>query len=375
MIQRDYYEILGVAKNASADEIKKSYRKLALKHHPDRNPNNKEAEEKFKEAAQAYEILSNSDKRAKYDQFGHSGVNQNTGHAGAGYSDINDIFENFGDIFGDLFGNKKQQRKKSGLSPKRGHDLSKNVEISLKDAYTGTTLDLGIYRYEECTSCRGTGCKLGASTSMCSSCHGQGEVSYRQGFFAFSQACSACAGEGYIIEAPCSTCRGQSRVQKFEKISDRNIPAGIFDGAEVRITGKGDAGIYGGETGDLYVKISIKSDKLFVRRDNDLVTKLVLTYPQLVFGCQVEIENIDGKKGTIKIPKGTQVGQEIIVAGKGFFDLKNKIYGNWVIVSQCHIPKTLNTNAKEILKKYSDEIGQDCNDSNSVSGFFKRFLG
>ncbi|MCK4265041.1 molecular chaperone DnaJ [Candidatus Babeliales bacterium] len=379
MSKRDYYKILGVSKNASSDEIKKAYRKLALKYHPDRNPDNNEAEDKFKEAAEAYEVLSHTEKKANYDQFGHSGVNSGPGGGASGFSNVNDIFESFGDIFGDLFGgNFRNQResRKSGLTPKRGHDLSKNIEISLKDAYTGITLDIGVYRYEKCEGCKGSGCKDGTSPSACSTCQGQGQVNFRQGFFAFTQACSSCDGEGYVVTSPCKTCKGQSRVQKYERISDRHIPAGVFDATEVRISGKGDAGVYGGSTGDLYVKISIKPDNFFYRRGNDLVTKLVLTYPQLVFGCQVEIENIDKVKGTLKIPKGTSVGQEIMIPGKGFMDLRRKIRGNLVIITQCDIPKKLNPSAKDKLKEFAENIGNSCQESSSgISGFFKRFLG
>lgn len=373
MAKRDYYNILGVSKESSAAEIKKSYRKLALKYHPDRNPDNKQAEDKFKEAAEAYDILSNPEKRKKYDQLGHAGMNQSGGQAG--FSDINDIFDNFSDIFGDLFGGRKKKKTVGSPIPKRGHDLAKQIDISLKDSYTGCSIDLNIYHYTSCNSCQGSGCKSGTKASACSTCNGYGEVSYQQGFFAFSQPCSDCRGEGFTILSPCQTCSGQSRIQQYEKIDGIKIPAGVYDGAELRLSGKGDAGIYGGSSGDLYIKISVSPEKHFYRKNNDLVTRLSLTYPQLVFGCQVEITNINGSKETIKIPRGTPVGEEIKLIGKGFPDIRNKVKGNLIVITECDIPKKLDNETKQSLKDYAERLGNQSQDSNGISGFFKKFLG
>ena len=300
-MKRDYYEILGVSKSASTNEIKKSYRKLALKYHPDRNPDNKKAEDKFKEAAEAYEVLSNQEKRQRYDQFGHAGM-----HSGTDYhhsTNINDIFENFGDIFSELFGGGSRKTRSrrtnyNGPSPKRGHDLSQQFEMSLQEAYTGTKKDIRVYHYVACDSCKGSGCRSGAKPTACSTCQGHGEVHYRQGFFAISQPCTTCSGEGFIISSPCATCRGQSRIQKYDTFSV-TIPAGIYDRAELRLSGKGDAGTFGGSGGDLYLHIYLLQDKNFYRQDDDLITHLNLTYSQLVLGCQVEIEGIDGSKKTL----------------------------------------------------------------------------
>lgn len=374
---RDYYEILGISKNASADEIKAAYRKLALKYHPDRNPDNKEAEDKFKEAAAAYEVLSDPDKRKRYDQFGHAGVDGQG--MGGGPQDMNmeDIFEHFGDIFGDIFGmgGQRQTRRKSGPTPKRGHDLSQELQITLKEAFTGTKKEIGIYQFVACPTCGGNGMDKGTSAQSCTRCGGTGQMQFKQGFFMYAQPCDVCRGTGYTIPHPCKTCKGQSRVQKFDKFTV-TIPKGIFHGAELRISGKGDAGVYGGATGDLFIHVMIQSDKTFSRIEDDLVCTIMLTYPQLVLGCQIDVESIDGSKEPIKIPKGCPVGEKIIVAGKGFQRLRNKSYGNLVVITNCHIPKKLSTDAKKLLVDYSEQIGTNTDhQEGSISSFFKKFLG
>lgn len=377
MSKRDYYEVLGVSKSATTAEIKKAYRKLALKYHPDRNPDNKEAEEKFKEAAEAYEVLSNAEKKQKYDQFGHAGFDGSMG-GGHGGMNMDDIFSQFGDIFGDIFGGsggQRQRRRSSGPVAQRGHDLYKEVTISLKQAYLGLKHEVSYYHFFACKGCDGKGPKKGTSTQTCSSCQGAGQMQYRQGFFMYSQPCSACSGQGYTIPTPCTDCKGQSRQQNYDKFSV-TIPEGVFDGAELRIAGKGDAGVYGGPAGDLFLKIKVKADKNFKRIDNDLVCNLTLTYPQLVLGAQVEIESIDGTKEIIKVPKGCPVGNKIIVAGKGFKKLRGNTRGNLVVIAQCHVPKKLTPQAKKLLKEYSDNIGTDTsNGENSIVSFFKKFLG
>ena len=377
MSKKDYYEILSIPKTASQDEIKSAYRKMALKYHPDRNPDNKEAEEKFKEAAQAYEVLSDAQKRKKYDQFGHSGVEgMGAGPGSPGGMDMDDIFSAFGDIFGDIFGGGfKQSKAKSGPVPKRGHDLHKSITITLKEAFTGIKQEVKYYRFFKCETCKGKGTQKGTSAKRCKECQGSGQITTRQGFFMYSRTCSSCGGEGYIIPSPCPTCSGQSRTQKYDKFTV-NIPKGIFDGAELRITEKGDAGIYGGSAGDLFLQINIIPDKKFKRVEDDIQVSVMLTYPQLTFGSQLEIENIDGSKVSIKIPKGCPVGKEIIIAGKGFQRLRGKGRGNLVVVTQCHIPKKLSPEAKVKLEEYAKIIGDKPEDSSStIAAFFKKFLG
>ncbi len=379
MAKRDYYEVLGVPKSAAAEEIKAAYRKLALKYHPDRNPDNKEAEEKFKEASQAYEVLSDAQKRQQYDQVGHANYEQMGGMGGhPGGMNMDDIFEQFGDIFGDIFGgggSRRQRSRKVGPEPKRGHDLYKEIEISLKDAFLGAKEEISYYHFFVCDTCSGKGMKEGTSVQKCKACDGQGQTQFRQGFFMYSQTCGTCGGEGFTIPSPCTACKGQSRKQLYDKFSV-NIPKGIYDGAELRIPGKGDAGVYGGPAGDLFIKVNIIEDKKFHRQEDNLVCTVMLTYPQLVLGSQVEIESIDGTKETIKIPKGCPVGEKIVLPGKGFTKLRGNVRGNLVVVAQCHIPKNISADAKKKLMEYSDLIGTDTsgNDS-SIMGFFKKFLG
>jgi len=376
MSKRDYYEVLGVSKSATAAQIKSAYRKKALKYHPDRNPDNAEAEDNFKEAAQAYEILSNDEKRKSYDQFGHSGVDGAMGNGANGFGQgmsMDDIFSSFGDIFGDIFGGRQEAR--SGPQAKRGHDLYKELSISLKESYTGTKQEIKYYHFFDCQTCLGKGTKPGTSTKQCVQCDGTGQINRRQGFFMYSQACGACGGNGYTIPSPCKDCSGQSRTQKFDKFSI-TIPKGIFDSAELRVPQKGDAGVYGGPSGDLFLKIQIMPDRRFKRVGDDLECTVMLTYPQLVFGAHVEIESIDGTKETIKIPKGCPVGEAIIIAGKGFSKRRGTSFGNLVVIPQCHIPKKLDAETKKILSSYAQKIGSAVKDGgSSIAGFFKKFLG
>ena len=385
MSKRDFYEILGISKSATTDEIKAAYRKLALKYHPDRNPNNKEAEDKFKEAAEAYEYLSDSQKRAQYDQFGHAGMGMGGGQSGFGGfgqgMNMDDIFANFGDVFGDIFGGKSAQSKKkrqapTGPTPQRGHDRQIELTITLKEAFEGIKKEVSYYHLFQCETCKGKGTEAGSKPTICQKCHGAGQTQYQQGFFMFSQTCAGCAGEGFIISNPCKTCSGQSRKQSYDKFT-LNIPKGIFNGAELRVSEKGDAGIFEGPAGDLFVRVLIQPSKGFNRINNDIECDVFLTYPQLVLGSQIEIENINGAKENVKIPKGTQIGEKIIIKGQGFPILRSTKRGDLIIIINCDIPKNLSDNAKSILKDYSNEIGTRIDDSSNsgISGFFKKFLG
>lgn len=380
MAKRDYYEILGVTKASDAAEIKKAYRKLALQYHPDRNPDNKEAEEKFKEATEAYEVLSDDKKRAKYDQFGHQGMN-----AGADYhnfNDINDIFGNFGDIFESFFGggggrgHGQQQRQRGEMAPLGGHDLVHELTITLKEAFLGCKKDAKIYHYTACETCDHTGCAAGTKPSVCTACRGAGQVTFQQGFFAMSQPCSTCRGNGVSIGSPCADCRGTSRIQKYDKMSV-NVPAGIYDGADLRIAGKGDAGAYKGPAGNLYIKIKVTADEHFFRRNNDLVTKITLTYPQLVLGAQLDVTGLDGEVHAVKIPKGCAVGTEISLPGKGFKNLRGVGAGNLIFITDCYIPKKTSSEAKDALLSYNEKLEAEKNtgESGGFFGFFKKFLG
>ncbi len=377
MSNKNFYDVLGVSKSATKDEIKTAYRKLAMKYHPDRNPDNKEAEEKFKEAAQAYEVLSDDTKRKQYDQFGHENYNNMGSGGGAHGMNMDDIFSNFGDMFGDIFGggNTRQKQRATGPRAKKGHDLHKEITLSLKDAFLGKKEEISFYHFFNCENCQSKGAQPGTQAQSCKTCKGNGQIHIQQGFFAFAQTCSACNGNGFTIPSPCTTCKGQSRVQKYDKFSV-TIPAGIYDGAELRIAQKGDAGIYGGPSGDLFLKIIVQPDKKFKREQDDLICSVMLTYPQLVLGCQIDIESIDGTKEALKIPKGCPVGERIIIPGKGFTRLRNKTHGNLIVITQCFIPKKISTQAKDLLTSYSDAVGNDAKeDEGTIMGFFKKFLG
>ncbi len=377
---KDFYEILGVARTASAEEIKAAYRKLALKYHPDRNPGNKAAEESFKEVSGAYEVLSDATKRKQYDQFGHAGADMGGGQGFGGFGgfgqgqDVN--MENIFDMFGDIFGGGAQQkrRKKSGPTPKRGHDLAKEITLTFEESFKGVKKDITYYHFVVCATCDGKAVEKGTSAHACKECDGSGQTTFRQGMFAYSQPCSNCQGLGYTIPSPCKTCKGQSRIQKYDTVSV-NIPAGIYDGAELRIAGKGDAGIFGGDYGDLFLKVAVMPHKQFKRVDDDLESAITLTYPQLVFGCQMDIETLDGEKETIKVARGCPVGERIIIPGKGFPKIRGKGRGNLVITTQCDIPKKLPSDAQESLEKYSELIGTKTNGAQvSITAFFKKFL-
>lgn len=380
MSKADFYNVLGVNKAATTDEIKTAYRKLAMKYHPDRNPDNKVAEEKFKEATEAYEVLSDSSKRTQYDQFGHAGMNGGMGGGHAGYShagnmNMDDIFENFGDIFGSMFnGGAAKSRRKKGPQPQTGLSLTKEIEITLKEAFLGTKKDIAYHHYFSCDACSGSGAKAGTSAQSCAPCNGSGEMHFKQGFFMYAQACGSCNGQGFVITSPCTECKGQSRTQRFDKFTV-NIPRGITDDAELRVSEKGDAGLYGGPAGDLFLRVRIKPDAVFTRDKDDLICHVMLTYPQLTLGCQVDVESIDEIKHSIKIPKGCPVGEKIIITGEGFQKLRGKTRGNLVIITQCFIPTKISTDAKKKLQEYSDLVGTQAHEDGFITSFFKKFLG
>ena len=377
MNKTDYYKILGVEKAATTDEIKVAYRKLAMKYHPDRNPDNKTAEDKFKEATEAYEVLGDTQRRSQYDQFGHAGMNNGMGggsHGHPGSMNMDDIFENFGDIFGSMFGGGAKRSRKKGPQPQAGLSLTKEIEITLKDAFLGTKKEIAYHHYFCCDGCQGTGARTGTSAQTCQTCNGSGEMLLKQGFFMYAQACGSCSGQGFTIPTPCSSCNGQSRVQRYDKFTV-NIPKGIFNNAELRVSEKADAGLYGGPAGDLFLRIQVKEDKIFKRDGDDLTCTVMLTYPQLTLGCQVDIENIDGTKHSIKIPKGCPVGEKIVIAGEGFQKLRGKTRGDLVIITQCFIPTKLSADAKKKLQEYADIAGNIASNDGFITSFFKKFLG
>lgn len=375
MNKENYYKTLGVEKSATTDEIKSAYRKLAFKYHPDKNPGSKSSEEKFKEITQAYEVLSDENKRAQYDQFGTVSDQPDGGFS---HSNMDDIFEGFSDIFGAMFGDQPRREKKSRAQ--QGHSLEKEIEISFKESFTGTKKEISYYHFVSCAPCKGFGTKKGTAPKNCSQCGGSGQMHKIQGVMMYMQTCPKCHGEGFEITDPCTSCNGQSRVQQYEKFTV-NVPAGIANSMELRVAQKGDAGIFGGNYGDLILHVRVAPDTTFKRSDDNLLSSVLLTYPQLVFGCQIEVESIDGTKHTIKIPQGCPVGKQIVIPGKGFAKLKSRgdNFGDFVITTKCHIPTKLSSQEKEMLGKYSTLIGTHVNapkgDEPSIVSFFKKFLG
>jgi molecular chaperone DnaJ len=374
MSKRDYYDVLGVAKNASDDEIKKAYRKLAMKYHPDRNPDDKTAEEKFKEAKEAYEVLSDADKRAAYDQFGHEGVNPQGGPGGfggfgggAGGFDFSDIFEG---IFGGAAGGGGRGRS----NVYRGADLRYNLEITLEDAARGTETKIRIPTLEECETCHGSGAKPGTQPSTCPTCQGHGQVRMQQGFFSIQQTCPRCHGNGKIIADPCGTCQGQGRVKKHKTLSVK-IPAGVDEGDRIRLAGEGEAGVNGGPPGDLYVQIHLKAHPLFKRDGDDLHCEMPVSFATAALGGEVEIPTLDGH-AKLKVTPETQSGQVLRLKGKGIKGVRSNAPGDLY----CHVvvetPVKLSSRQKELLREFESLSQQNNNPkAQSFMDRVKEFFG
>ncbi len=349
----DYYQILGVSKDADQSTIKKAYRKLAMKYHPDQNPGDKEAEEKFKEAAEAYDVLSDDDKRNRYDRFGKAGVSGAGGGGHPGFGDINDIFGAFGDIFGDFFGGATGGgRGRSANSPRRGSDLRYFLDVDLKDVIDGIQKEISFEAEDDCDDCSGTGAAKGTSPETCGACHGTGQVVRQQGFFQMSTPCSACRGTGQVIKNPCKTCRGQGRSLKRKKI-EVNIPSGVDNGTRLRLTGEGEGGYKGGPAGDLYVEIRVKNNHQFERQGTALYSQINVSYLQALLGGKVEFETLDGLV-EIDVPKGTQNETTLRVSGKGLPGLKRKTRGDLNLIVNVEIPKKLSSKEENLLREIAE---------------------
>ena len=309
MAKKDYYEVLGLSRQASNEELKKSFKKLAMKYHPDRNPDNPKAEDSFKEAKEAYEVLSDSNKRSAYDQFGHAGVDQSVGGGGAeGFSDFGD---SFGDIFGDIFGGKQSQRS----NVYRGADLRYNMEITLENAAKGTETKIRVPVLSTCKSCNGTGAKKGTEPTTCQRCQGHGQIRMQQGFFSVQQTCPDCNGTGKTIKNPCPDCNGTGRIKESKTLSVK-IPAGVDEGDRIRLSGEGEAGVNGGPSGDLYVVISLKEHSIFQRDGGNLHCEMPISFSTAALGGEIKIPTLDGT-AKIKIPPETQTGSAFRLRGKG----------------------------------------------------------
>ncbi|AXK39566.1 molecular chaperone DnaJ [Crenobacter cavernae] len=350
MAKRDYYEVLGLAKNASEDEIKKTYRKLAMKYHPDRNPDSHEAEEKFKEVKEAYEILSEPEKRAAYDQFGHAGVDQQAG-MGGGAGGFGGFGDAFADIFGDIFGGRAGGGGGGGRSNVyRGADLQYNLELSLEDAARGCERQLEFQVMEECDTCHGSGAKPGTQPKTCSTCGGHGQVRLSQGFFSIQQTCPTCHGSGKQITDPCGACHGGGRVRKNRKLNVK-IPAGIDDGMKIRNAGQGEPGTNGGPAGDLYVQIHLKPHPVFRRDGQNLHCEMPISFATAALGGEVDIPTLEGM-ARLKIPAETQTGKVLRLRGKGVKSVRGADYGDLM----CHVvvetPVNLTERQKELLREF-----------------------
>lgn len=348
MSKRDYYEILGVSKTANEAEIKKAYRALAVKYHPDKNPDDPAAEERFKEAAEAYSVLSDQQKRAAYDRFGHQGVGAGAGFGGfeGGYSNFDDIFEMFG--FGDMFGGRTSRR----TTVQRGSDLRYDLEISLEDAATGKDETLRIPRLEQCDECDGSGAESGTQPETCVTCGGSGQTRYQQGFFSVMRTCPNCAGRGRIIKSPCKKCRGQGRVER-ERTIEIKIPAGVETGSRLRVSGEGEAGVGGGPSGDLYVVIHVREHERFERQGADLYTAVPVTFAQAALGADISVDTLDSSE-TVKVPAGTQTGTVFRVKGHGMPNLGGRGKGDLFVAVTLMTPKTLTKEQRKLLEQLAE---------------------
>jgi molecular chaperone DnaJ len=353
---KDYYHILGVDRNAEDTEIKKAYRKLALKYHPDKNPDDKSSEDKFKEINEAYTCLSDPQKKANYDQFGTAegagaGFGFGGGGGGTGFGDFGDIFEDvFGNIFGDLGGRRRNR-------PQKGQDLRYDLEMSLKDTVFGTEKEINIPRWENCSTCGGNGAKPGTKPAICRTCNGTGQTKLQQGFFTIARTCGSCGGEGKTIDQPCSACRGQGKIRKERTVSLK-IPVGVDTGIRLKVSGEGEAGNHGGPPGDLYVVINVTPHPFFKRKGTDLHCEVPISFVQAALGGEIEVPTIDGTS-SIKVPGGTPSGKVFHLRGKGVPKLGGYGKGDQFITVFIDVPKKLTGRQKELLKEFAEISGDD----------------
>ncbi|WP_111642436.1 molecular chaperone DnaJ [Marinimicrobium alkaliphilum] len=375
MAKRDYYEILGVDRDVSAADLKKAYRRVAMKHHPDRNPGDKAAEDKFKEASEAYEVLSDAQKRAAYDQYGHAGVDQNAGMGGAGagaggFGNFSDIF---GDVFGDIFGGAGGGRGRGG--PSRGADLRYTLDLSLEQAVRGTTVQIKVPTLVACDTCDGSGAKKGTSPKTCTTCGGIGQVRMQQGFFSVQQTCPTCRGRGTIITDPCDACHGQGRKEETKTLSVK-VPAGVDTGDRIRLSGEGEAGMDGGPAGDLYVQVSVREHEIFTRDGNNLYCEVPIDFVDAALGGELEVPTLDGRV-KLKVPAETQTGKLFKLRGKGVTPVRGGATGDLLCRVVVETPVNLTSKQKDLLREFQNTTKGGKNSPRQRSWFdgMKNFFG
>ncbi|WP_044562523.1 molecular chaperone DnaJ [Azospirillum sp. B4] len=370
MAKQDYYELLGVAKTATADDLKKAYRKLAMQYHPDRNQGDKAAEQKFKEVSEAYEVLKDEQKRAAYDRFGHAAFENGGGRPGAGAGGF-DFGSGFADIFEEMFGDFMGGRRGGGQGPGRGSDLRYNLEISLEDAFKGTSTAVRVPTSVGCEVCNGTGAESGTQPVTCPTCNGAGKVRAQQGFFTIERTCPACSGAGRVIKDPCRNCGGQGRVRK-EKTLQVNIPAGVEDGTRIRLSGEGEAGARGAPPGDLYIFLAIAPHALFIRDGANIQCRVPIPMTTAALGGTVEVPTIDGSRARVSIPPGTQSGHQFRLKSKGMSVLRSSQRGDMYVTALVETPVNLNKRQQELLREF-EKAGEEKGGTHPESeGFFAK---
>lgn len=357
--KRDYYQVLGVPRDVDAGELKKAYRKLAVQYHPDRNPGDRDSEARFKEAAEAYQVLSDPEKRALYDRYGHDGPQR----MGGGFRDVGDVFSAFSDIFGDLFGGAR-----SGPGP--GADIEAEVELTLKEAATGATKEVRFRRRSVCEECKGSGAQPGTFPETCPQCRGRGQVVHSQGFLMISTACNRCGGAGQVIRHACPSCDGGGVIPVEDRLQV-SIPAGVEDGATLRIAGRGEASVRGGRPGNLYVNIHVAADPRFERDGADLHTEVDITFPQAALGAHVTIPTLDGEE-RLEIARGSQPGDTFILRGRGLPHLRERRSGDIVVHLRLTVPESLTAEQEQLLRAFADSIGDVPVAPQTKRGFFGR---
>ncbi|WP_026374603.1 molecular chaperone DnaJ [Aestuariibacter salexigens] len=350
MSKRDYYEVLGVDKGASERDIKKAYKRLAMKYHPDRTQGDKDLEEKFKEIQEAYEVLTHDEKRAAYDRYGHAGVDPNRG-GGAGFSGGADFGDIFGDVFGDIFGGGRGRQSRA----RQGADLRYNLELTLEEAVRGKSVEIRVPTLVGCDECDGSGAKKGTTPTTCPTCHGNGQVQMRQGFFAVQQTCPTCSGRGKIISDPCRSCHGQGRKEKTKTLSVK-VPAGVDTGDRIRLSGEGEAGDHGAPAGDLYVQVHVKEHPIFVRDGNNLYCEVPLSFTTAALGGEIEVPTLDGKV-KLKIGAETQTGRMYRLRGKGVKSVRSGSVGDLMCKVVIETPVNLSAKQKELLQQLDESMG------------------